>query len=106
VEVAVVVTALGGVLTLLADLWWATGHLLTSPPGPAMTMLAGAVLVAALACLAGGARLNRLSTVAPLLRRARALREKSWHAAFLRQRDPDAAGRPRPRAPSAAQAAA
>ncbi len=30
------------------------------------------------------------------------LRERSWRAAFLRQRDPDAAGRARPRAPSAA----
>ncbi|HYK32234.1 MAG TPA: DUF6412 domain-containing protein [Streptosporangiaceae bacterium] len=38
--------------------------------------------------------------------RASALREKSWRAAFLRQCDPDAAGRPRPRAPSAAPAAA
>ena len=40
------------------------------------------------------------------IRRASALREKSWGAAFLRQRDPDAAGRARPRAPSAAPAAA
>ena len=99
-------TALGGALTLLADLWWATGHLLISPSGPAVTMLAGAVLVAALACLAGGARLARTATVVPLLSRARALREKSWCAAFLRQRDPDADGRPRPRAPSVAPAAA
>ena len=35
-----------------------------------------------------------------------ALREKSWRVAFLRLRDPDARGRPRPRAPSAAPAAA
>jgi hypothetical protein len=41
-----------------------------------------------------------------MIRRASALREKSWRAAFLRQRDPDAAGRARPRAPSAAPAAA
>ena len=101
-----VLTALGGALALLADLWWATGHLLISPSGPAVTMLAGAVLVAALACLAGGARLARISTVVPQLSRARALREKSWRAGFLRQRDPDADGRPRPRAPSAAPAAA
>jgi hypothetical protein len=38
--------------------------------------------------------------------RAVALREKAWSAAFQRQSDPDAAGRPRPRAPSAAPAAA
>jgi hypothetical protein len=41
-----------------------------------------------------------------MIRRASALREKSWRAAFSRQRDPDAAGRARPRAPSAALAAA
>jgi hypothetical protein len=105
-EVTVVLTPLSGALALLADLWWVIGHLLISPSGPAVTMLAGAVLVAALTCLAGGATLGRISTVVPLLRRARALREKSWRAAFLRQRDPDAAGRPRPRAPSAAPAAA
>jgi hypothetical protein len=99
------------VLALLAGLWWATGHLLLSPSGLGVTLLGGAVLggavlVAALACLAGGARLARISAAVPLLSRASALREKSWGAAFLRQRDPDAAGRPRPRAPSAAQAAA
>jgi Family of unknown function (DUF6412) len=109
--VAVVLAALGGVITLLADLWWATGHLLLSPSASTVTVLAGtvlagAVLLAAVACLAGGARVARISAAVPLLSRARALREKSWHAAFLRQRDPDAAGRPRPRAPSAAPAAA
>jgi hypothetical protein len=102
---------LGGVFALLADLWWATGHLLLSPSGLAVTVLGGAVLggavlVAALAGLAGGSRLARISAAVPLVRRASALREKSWRAAFLRQRDPDAAGRPRPRAPSAALAAA
>jgi hypothetical protein len=104
--VAVVLTALGSVATLLADLWWATGHLLVSPSGLAVTVLAGAVLVAALGCLVAGAGLARVTAAVPLLSRARALREKSWGAAFLRQRDPDAAGRPRPRAPSAAPAAA
>jgi hypothetical protein len=49
---------------------------------------------------------SRAAAALPVLRRARALREKSWRAAFLRQRDPDAAGRARPRAPSAALAAA
>ena len=75
-----VLTALGGALALLADLWWATGHLLISPSGPAVTMLAGAVLVAALACLAGGARLARISTVVPQLSRARALRDQKASA--------------------------
>ncbi|GAB2972868.1 DUF6412 domain-containing protein [Saccharothrix stipae] len=46
-----------------------------------------------------------LLTTAPVVRTAPAwvrslsIREKSLRAAFLRLRDPDAAGRPRPRAP-------
>ena len=98
------------VLAALADLWGAAGHLLLAPFGMstmAVTLLAGAVLLGGLAaCLASGARLVRLSAAVPQISHASALREKSWGAAFLRQRDPDAAGRPRPRAPSAAPAAA
>jgi hypothetical protein len=52
------------------------------------------------------ASLSRTTAALPMIRRASALREKSWGAAFLRQSDPDAAGRSRPRAPSAAPAAA
>jgi hypothetical protein len=104
-----VLTGLLSILALLADLWRGTGHVLLAPPNlsaVAVTLLAGAVLGGALAvCLAGGARLGHLSAAVPLIRRAAALREKSWRAAFLPQRDPDAAGRPRPRAPSAAPAA-
>ena len=103
-------TGLLGFLALLADLWHGTEHVLLAPSGlsaAALTVLAGAVLAGALAaCLASGASLGRLSAAVPLIRRAAALREKSWCAAFLPQRDPDAAGRPRPRAPSAAPAAA
>jgi hypothetical protein len=103
-------TALTGVPALLAELWQVTGHVLAAPSGVAAlaaAVLAGAVLAAALAvCLASGAGLGRRSAAVPLLRRAAALREKSWRAAYLPQRDPDAAGRPRPRAPSAAPAAA
>jgi hypothetical protein len=102
--------ALGSALGLLADLWRLTGHLLLDPaalPALAVTALAGAVLLGVLAaCLASDARLGCLSAAIPLIGRAAALREKSRGAAFLRQRDPDAAGRPRPRAPSAAPAAA
>ena len=104
-----VLTALGTGHAALADLWWMTGHLLISPSGlstAAVTVLAAAVLVGALSCLARGGELARIAAAVPQLRRAAALREKSWRAAFLRQRDPDAAGRPRPRAPSAAPAAA
>jgi hypothetical protein len=109
-EVAVVLTALGNLLALLADLWRVTGHILLAPsslPTLAVTVLAGAVLAGVVAaCLAGRTRLARISAAVPLISRAAALREKSWRAGFLRQRDPDAAGRPRPRAPSAAPAAA
>jgi Family of unknown function (DUF6412) len=109
-EVAVVLTGLLSVLAPLADLARETSHLLLAPASlsaVAVTVLAGAMLAGALAaCLASGARLGRLSTAVPLIRRAAALREKSRRAAFLPQRDPDAAGRPRPRAPSAAPAAA
>jgi hypothetical protein len=81
--------ALGAVFVLLAGLG-----------------LAGAVLASLLVvCLAHGG-LARVSAAVPLISRSAALREKSWLAAFGRQRDPDAAGRPRPRAPSAAPAAA
>jgi branched-subunit amino acid ABC-type transport system permease component len=70
-------------------------------------VLAGAVFAAAvLALLTSVASLSRTTAALPMTRRASTLREKSWRAAFLRQRDPDAAGRPRPRAPSAAPAAA
>jgi Family of unknown function (DUF6412) len=103
-------TAQACVLALLSGLCLLTGHSLLVPSGPpalVVTMLAGAVLAGALAaCLAGGAGRARLAAGVPLVSRAAALREKSWRAAFTRLRDPDAAGRPRPRAPSAAPAAA
>jgi hypothetical protein len=69
-------------------------------------LLAGAMFAAVLTLLTSVAGVSRTAAALPLIRRARALREKSWRAAFLRQRDPDAAGRARPRAPSAAPAAA
>jgi hypothetical protein len=58
------------------------------------------------ALLAHSARVAAAVTAIPQGRRASALREKSWRAGFLPQRDPDAAGRARPRAPTAAPAAA
>jgi hypothetical protein len=108
----------GGVLAVLAGLLRAVAHLEAALPSPsgswdaaglsalAATVLAGAMLAAALALLASVGRVSRTAAAVPMIRRARRMREKSWRAAFLRQRDPDAAGRPRPRAPSAAQAAA
>jgi hypothetical protein len=103
--------ALAAMLAPLASLWQGASHAVLAPPpslaAVAVTVLAAAVLAGALAaCLASGASLGRSSTAVPLIRRAAALRAKSWRAAFLPQRDPDAAGRPRPRAPSVAPAAA
>lgn len=82
---------------------------------PAMSR-SGLVAVAAVAAivltgmvitfLALAARIGVAVTARPLTGRAAALRRKSWSAAFQRQRDPDAAGHPRPRAPSAVPAAA
>jgi Family of unknown function (DUF6412) len=98
----------GGALALIAFVAHVAAVLLTGSGG--VTILSAAVLTAVLtglmvAAVAGSARIARTVTAAPLRRRAAVLQEKSWSAAFLRQRDPDAAGRPRPRAPSAAPAA-
>jgi hypothetical protein len=58
------------------------------------------------ALLAQGARITAAAAAIPLGGRAAALRAKSWRAGFLPQRDPDAAGRARPRAPTGCPAAA
>ncbi len=93
--------------SLLVGLGQAASHFLLASPGIAVSALAVAVLAGAIAaCLVGAAWLGRKSAAIPLTGLASALRAKSWRAGFLRQRDPDAAGRPRPRAPSAAPAAA
>ena len=105
------VTVLGSLLAMLAGLLrdlipWSQ---LPSPSGltsVAGAVLAGAMFAAVLALLTSVASLSRTTAALPMIRRASALREKSWRAGFLRQRDPDAAGRARPRAPSAAPAAA
>jgi len=107
------VTSVGSVLVMLAGLLRAVTHLAGALPSPsagltalATAVLAGAILAAVLALLASVARLSRTAAAIPMIRRTSGMREKSWRAAFQRQRDPDAAGRARPRAPSAAPAAA
>lgn len=92
-------------------LWQVAGHLLTilmwvDTPQRAAMLAVAVLAVAVVGCLAVGASLARATTAVPALRRVAALRDKSWRVAFLRQRDPDARGRTRPRAPSAAPAAA
>jgi uncharacterized protein DUF6412 len=99
------------VLALITFLGHVTGLIFMGPAGAVgLTILSAAVLAAVLTGLvavtiAAGARIAQAVTAAPLRGRAAGLQEKSWSAAFLRQCDPDAAGRPRPRAPSAAPAA-
>ena len=100
--------AVGSLLAVLAGFLRDLTQLAVSPSiltALAATILAGAMLAAVLALLTSVAGVSR-ATAIPMIGRASALREKSWRAAFLRQRDPDAAGRARPRAPSAAPAAA
>jgi Family of unknown function (DUF6412) len=102
-------TVLGDLLAMLAGLLRDLTQLAVSPSGLtalAGAVLAGAVFAAVLALLISVSSVARSTAALPMIRRTSALREKSWRAAFLRQRDPDAAGRSRPRAPSAAQAAA
>jgi hypothetical protein len=96
-------------ILLLAVLWPVAAPAVAGPAG--VTALSAAILAAvvtglAVAALADSVRLARAVTSGPQVSRAAGLREKSWCAAFLRQRDPDAAGRARPRAPSAVPAAA
>ena len=102
-------TVPGGVLAVLAGLLRDLTQLAVSPSGLTAleaAVLAGAMFAAVLALFISVASLSRTTAALPMIRRASALREKSWRAAFLRQRDPDAAGRSRPRAPSAALAVA
>jgi hypothetical protein len=96
---------------VLAGLWQVAGHLLAlliwaDTPQRVAVLAITVLAVAALGCLAAGASLAGAAAGLPVVRRVRALREKSWRVAFLRLRDPDARGRTRPRAPSAAPAAA
>jgi Family of unknown function (DUF6412) len=101
------VALLIGVLSQLAGYWQAASHLAAYGSASGLMALAAVALTGMLvAFVAHGARIAAVVTARPLTGRAVALREKSWSAAFQRLRDPDAAGRARPRAPSAVPAAA
>ncbi len=81
-----------------------TGYSQLPPSG--LLLLAAAALTCVLAGLfARAACPARAVNVIPLRGRAVALLTKSRRTAFLRQRDPDADGRARPRAPAASPAA-
>jgi hypothetical protein len=102
---------LAGTLIRLAGFWLPSGHIAVPLPG-ASSPASGLVAVTAIALttmlvafLSRGGRIAAVLTARPLTSRTAALCEKSWSAAFQRQLNPDAAGRARPRAPSAAPAA-
>jgi len=108
----VLLTGLAGLIGQLASLigqlagyGHVASHALTTPSG--LLALAAIALTGLLvALIAKNASITAALTALPLTRRAAALRVKSWLARFQRQLDPDAAGRARPRAPSAVPAAA
>jgi Family of unknown function (DUF6412) len=103
---AMMVAWLVGAVTQLAGYWLPAGHVATIPSASGLMAVAAVALTGMLvALLAHGARIAAAVTARPLVRGV-TLRVKSWSAAFQRQLDPDAAGRSRPRAPSAAPAVA
>jgi hypothetical protein len=105
----------GGALSALSWLWQVAGHLLAvlawaDTPQRAAVLTVAALTVAVLAAKVVGSReagasLAGATGAIPVRRRVAALRQKSWRVAFLPQRDPDARGRSRPRAPSVVHAA-
>jgi hypothetical protein len=87
--------------------FWHYLALLSGGHQSGLMVLAGITLTGMLVTLlAQGARIAAAVTAIPQGGRAAALRAKSWRAGFLPQCDPDAPGRARPRAPTAAPAAA
>ncbi|MDH6126612.1 DUF6412 domain-containing protein [Kitasatospora sp. GP82] len=94
------------IAVLLGLLRVLTGELLLGPAG--LTAVAAAATLVLLAAVAAGvlAGRRRLGARAPALVRSATLRRRALRTAFLPQRDPDARGRRRPRAPGAAPAAA
>jgi hypothetical protein len=86
----------------VAVVWQLTQHGAT--PSAVLAVAAVTLAAAVIAVLTRAPWPGAAPTAGPRL--AVALRRKSWGAAFQRQRNPDTPGRARPRAPSAAPAAA
>ncbi|CCH28615.1 DUF6412 domain-containing protein [Actinosynnema sp. NPDC047251] len=82
-------------LQVLLALWLPGLFALTLPHSPA-DLLAVVTAVAVVLLLLSAAP---TAQTVPTWARSLSLREKALKSAFLRLRDPDAAGRPRPRAP-------
>ncbi|MGH3167946.1 MAG: DUF6412 domain-containing protein, partial [Trebonia sp.] len=98
-------------VSALGRLWQVAGCLLAAliwadDPQRAAMLTVAVLAVAVIGALAAGASFTGNVAALPVTRRVAALRDKSWRVAFLSQRDPDARGRTRPRAPTAAPAAA
>jgi hypothetical protein len=87
-------------------LFWAVVGAVSSPAlDPSQLLFGGlAVVVAALLIVAAALGVPRPTAPGPVARRVAAQRAASWRPSRLA--DPDAAGRPRPRAPSAYPTAA
>jgi hypothetical protein len=102
------IAMLGGVLSALTGhaTWQGVAFLPDGRPAGLMALAAVTLTCLIVALLAQGARLAAVVTAAPQRSGVAALREKSWRAGFVSQRDPDAPGRVRPRAPTAGPAAA
>jgi Family of unknown function (DUF6412) len=102
---AVILAVLGIATAELESRWQLTQQAVAAPSvllAAAAIALAGAIV----ALLSTAGTLASALMAGPLLQRAVAMRRKSWGAVFQRQLNPDAAGHARPRAPSAAPAAA
>lgn len=100
-----VLTALTAAIAQLVGYWQLASHAVATPSG-LMALAALALTGMVIAILAHGARIAAAATGRPLTSRVATLRQKSRGAVYQRQLNPDAAGHTRPRAPSAAPAAA
>jgi hypothetical protein len=93
---------------ILAHLAWPlagiTAHITATAPSGLMLLAAAALACVLARFLTPSARLGAVATFPSA--RAVALRARFRRTAYLRQRDPAAAGRIRPRAPSGCPAAA
>jgi len=94
--------ALAIALAQIAAGWQLAQH--AGTPSGVLALATVALAAAVIAIFARAPWPGAVLTAGPQL--AVALRRKSWGAVYQRQRNPDSPGRARPRAPSAAPAAA
>jgi hypothetical protein len=104
VQVALIASTLAIAAAGFAACFQLTSH--AANPARMMALAAVGLAAVIIVLLAQTAWLTSALTAGPLRCRVAALQRKSWGAVFQRQLNPDAAGRARPRAPSAAPTAA